>query len=86
LPSTALSLRRSHELPPASAPVLSNLLVPLTGALLACVSLAMSAEAVDELPDGITLEGHRELHGRQRYVWIRRGLLCCIAVLPLPLC
>jgi hypothetical protein len=29
------------------------------------------------------LENHRELHGRQRYVWIRRGLLCCIAVLPL---
>ena len=34
-------------------------------------------------PDGITLERHRDLQGRQRYVWVRRGLLCCIAVLPL---
>jgi hypothetical protein len=35
------------------------------------------------LPDGITLENHRDLRGRQRYVWIRRGLLLTIAVLPL---
>lgn len=34
-------------------------------------------------PDGITLENHRELHGRQRYVWVRRALLGAIAVLPL---
>jgi len=34
-------------------------------------------------PDGITLERHCDLHDRQRYVWVRRGLLCCIAVLPL---
>lgn len=36
-----------------------------------------------EFPDGITAENHRDLHGRERYVWLRRGLLCCIAVLPL---
>ncbi len=35
------------------------------------------------LPDGITVENHREPHARQRYVWVRRGLLCCVAVLPL---
>ncbi|MGH2834276.1 MAG: hypothetical protein ACRDK2_16020 [Solirubrobacteraceae bacterium] len=35
------------------------------------------------LPDGITLENHRDLHGRERYIWIRRGLLCAIAVLPI---
>jgi hypothetical protein len=34
-------------------------------------------------PDGITLENHRDLHGRERYVWVRRGLLGCIAALPL---
>ena len=34
-------------------------------------------------PDGITLESHRDLYGRKQYVWARRGLLCCIAVLPL---
>jgi hypothetical protein len=36
-----------------------------------------------ELPDGISLENHGDLSGRPRYVWVRRGLLCCIAVLPL---
>ena len=36
-----------------------------------------------ELPDGITLEDHRDLHGRGRYVWLRRGLLCAISVLPI---
>ncbi len=34
-------------------------------------------------PDGIVLDRHRDLRGRQRYVWVRRGLLCAIAVLPL---
>jgi hypothetical protein len=34
-------------------------------------------------PDGITLERHRDLHGRERYVWVRRALLGAIAVLPL---
>ena len=34
-------------------------------------------------PEGITSENHRDLQGRERYVWLRRGLLCCIAVLPL---
>jgi hypothetical protein len=38
---------------------------------------------VAELPDGITLESHRDLHGRERYVWVRRGLLCAIGALPL---
>lgn len=34
-------------------------------------------------PDGITLEDHRELLGRARYVWVRRGLLGVVAALPL---
>jgi hypothetical protein len=38
---------------------------------------------VAELPEGITLERNRDLGGRGRYVWVRRGLLCCIAVLPI---
>jgi hypothetical protein len=38
---------------------------------------------VATFPDGITAENHRDLHGRGRYVWVRRVLLCAIAVLPL---
>jgi hypothetical protein len=34
-------------------------------------------------PDGLTAENHLDLQGRERYVWVRRGLLCCIALLPL---
>jgi hypothetical protein len=34
------------------------------------------------MPDGITFEQHRDLGGRGRYVWLRRGTLCAIAVLP----
>ncbi|HUH80563.1 MAG TPA: hypothetical protein VLZ06_04485 [Solirubrobacteraceae bacterium] len=34
------------------------------------------------LPDGITLDDHRDLRGRARYVWVRRGLLCAISALP----
>lgn len=29
------------------------------------------------------MENHGELRGRQRLVWVRRGLLCCTAALPL---
>jgi hypothetical protein len=36
-----------------------------------------------QTPDGITLERNRDLRGRLRTPWIRRGLLCVIAVLPL---
>jgi hypothetical protein len=38
---------------------------------------------VSRFPDGITSENHCDLHGRKQYVRARRGLLCCIAVLPL---
>lgn len=38
---------------------------------------------VAELPDGIIPNYHRDLQGRERYVWVRRALLCVIAVLPL---
>jgi hypothetical protein len=33
-------------------------------------------------PDGITLERNRDLVGRERNPWVRRVLLCAIAVLP----
>ncbi len=36
-----------------------------------------------QLPDGITLERHRDLSGRWWSPWVRRSLLGCIAVLPL---
>ena len=36
-----------------------------------------------ELPDGITLEDNRDLRGRSRRPWYRRGLLCCVAALPI---
>lgn len=35
------------------------------------------------LPDGLSLERHRDLSGRVGYVWVRRALLSCIAVLPI---
>jgi len=38
---------------------------------------------VPQLPDGITLERNRDLRGLARTPWLRRGLLCLIAVLPL---
>jgi hypothetical protein len=34
------------------------------------------------VPDGITLEGNRDLQGRARHVAYRRALLCLIAVIP----
>jgi hypothetical protein len=34
------------------------------------------------IPDGITLENPRDLRRRGPYVWLRRGVLCAIAVLP----
>jgi hypothetical protein len=34
-------------------------------------------------PDGISLERHRDLAGGGAGLWVRRVLLCCIAVLPL---
>lgn len=37
----------------------------------------------DRLPDGLTLERNRDLHGRSGHVWYRRALLCVIAVLPI---
>ena len=38
---------------------------------------------MNSVPDGITLERHRDLAGRTRNLWLRRALLCLIAVLPL---
>jgi hypothetical protein len=38
---------------------------------------------VPELPDGLTLKRNRDLAGRGRHPWIRRGLLCAIAALPM---
>jgi hypothetical protein len=38
---------------------------------------------VSSVPDGISLERHRDLHGRTNAPWMRRGLLCAIAVLPI---
>jgi hypothetical protein len=35
------------------------------------------------IPDGITLERHRDLTGRSRNPWVRRALLCLIAGLPI---
>jgi hypothetical protein len=36
----------------------------------------------DRLPDGLTIERNRDLHGRSGHVWYRRVLLGLIAVLP----
>jgi hypothetical protein len=35
-----------------------------------------------DFPDGLSAERHRDLGGRGGYVWVRRVLLSCIAVLP----
>jgi hypothetical protein len=43
---------------------------------------ASNLVAVSSPPDGIVLERHRDLRGRDRNPWVRRGLLCLIAVLP----
>ena len=37
---------------------------------------------MSSVPDGITLERHRDLHHRSGNPWLRRGCLCLIAVLP----
>jgi hypothetical protein len=36
-----------------------------------------------EVPEGITLKVNRDLRGRGRRPWYRRGLLCCAAALPI---
>ncbi|HEY0516450.1 MAG TPA: hypothetical protein VGD00_04975 [Solirubrobacteraceae bacterium] len=38
--------------------------------------------SVSSVPDGIALDRDRDLVGRARNTWVRRGLLCLIAVLP----
>ena len=38
---------------------------------------------MNSAPDGIALERHRDLAGRARNPWLRRGLLCLIAALPI---
>jgi hypothetical protein len=37
---------------------------------------------VNSAPDGIALERHRDLASRARNPWLRRGILCLVAVLP----
>jgi hypothetical protein len=37
---------------------------------------------VAEIPDTIVLKRHRDLEGRQRDVWFRRGLLALVALIP----
>jgi len=37
---------------------------------------------VAEIPDTIVLERHRDLEGRHRHVWFRRGLLALVALIP----
>jgi hypothetical protein len=41
-----------------------------------------NSHLVSELPEGFTPERHRDLVGRHRGTWIRRLLLCLVAVLP----
>ena len=38
---------------------------------------------MSSVPEGIILERHRDLRGRSRNPWLRRVLLCVIAVLPI---
>src|SRR5205085_4724707 len=38
---------------------------------------------VAEIPDTIVLRRHRDLKGRQKDVWVRRGLLALVAVVPI---
>lgn len=40
-------------------------------------------QQVSALPDGLTLERHRDLRGRASHPWVRRALLAAIAVLPI---
>ena len=35
-----------------------------------------------EIPDTIVLKRHRDLEGRRRHVWFRRGLLALVALIP----
>jgi hypothetical protein len=37
---------------------------------------------VTQLPEGISLERHRDLRGRASGVWIRRALLLCVTTIP----
>jgi hypothetical protein len=46
------------------------------------VDRARTATLVTQVPDGISLERNRDLRGLARAVWIRRGLLVCVAALP----
>jgi hypothetical protein len=36
-----------------------------------------------EAPEGIVLRRHRDLNGRRHQVWVRRGVLAAIAVVPI---
>lgn len=44
--------------------------------------MARMASSATKPPDGISLERHVELAGRQQSPWLRRALLCCITALP----
>jgi hypothetical protein len=38
---------------------------------------------VADTPEGIVLRRHRDLRGRAQYIWVRRGLVALVALLPL---
>jgi hypothetical protein len=38
---------------------------------------------VADVPDGVVLKRHRDLQGRRNEIWVRRGLLALVAVVPL---
>jgi hypothetical protein len=44
---------------------------------------AANLRRVAEIPDRIVLRRHRDLQGRQKDVWVRRGLLALVAVVPI---
>lgn len=44
--------------------------------------MARTSHLVTQLPEGIAPERERDLAGRALGPWVRRALLCCIAVLP----
>jgi hypothetical protein len=44
---------------------------------------ASNLASMSDVPDGIVLARNRDLVGRSRNPWVRRALLCAIAVLPL---
>src|SRR5205085_11825785 len=44
---------------------------------------AANPRRVAEIPDSIVLRRHRDLKGRQKDVWFRRGLLTLVAVVPI---